>query len=431
MKNRHHRSYSSKIIPNNLYNLLNSNTIKGSSVPKSNEKEQILFNHKCSLDVLLDMIKRFQNDYLSKVNDKNKLKISKEMLTLLNDTLSLMKTEKMKKYNYLETNNKNNKKKLQEILFLSENQNKKNNSILYMEKLNTTNIQKKNELKLINFQIENDIQKTDFLIEQNHQIYLYTKSIPFYLETNQEIFCNNNLENIEHISNLLKTMIRTVRDKFISVVKEKMKIEFEINAVSFQIKSIKDNINNNELNNKNKKYIDTEEIIYEETKENNKTIITNQSKRNSYASLNKVNLKNKDIGSISSKNIIKRRLSIDAIMKDNIYPNNIFSLFNKSKEFLNENKNQINNYLNMNINVNVNINSNGFTKYNYTTSSLDEPDDYKSNNYEEQFEFELDENNKIIVSPINSEENINNDNEIFYTGNNIGSNNHKNELDNK
>ena len=118
-------------------------------------------------------------------------------------------------------------------------------------------------------------------------------------------------------------------------------------------------------------------------------------------------------------------------MKDNNYPNNIFSLFNKNKEFLNENKNQINNYLNMNINVNVNINSNGFTKYNYTTSSLDEPDDYKSNNYEEQFEFELDENNKIIVSPINSEENINNDDEIFYTGNNIGSNNHKNELDNK
>jgi hypothetical protein len=337
----------------------------------------------------------------------------------------------MKKYNYLETNNENNKKKLQEILFLSENQNKKNNSMLYMEKLNTTNIQKKNELKLINFQIENDIQKTDFLIEQNHQIYLYTKSIPFYLETNQEIFCNNNLENIEHISNLLKTMIRTVRDKFISVVKEKMKIEFEINAVSYQIKSIKDNINNNELNNKNKKYIDTEEIIYEETKENNKTIITNQSKRNSYTSLNKVNLKNKGIGSISSKNIIKRRLSIDALMKDNNYPNNIFSLFNKSKEFLNENKNQINNYLNMNINVNVNINSNGFTKYNYTTSSLDEPDDEKSNNYEEQFEFELDENNKIIVSPINSEENINNDDEIIYTGNNKGSNNYKNELDNK
>ena len=85
----------------------------------------------------------------------------------------------------------------------------------------------------------------------------------------------------------------------------------------------------------------------------------------------------------------------------------------------------------MNINVNVNINSNGFTKYNYTTSSLDEPDDYKSNNYEEQFEFELDENNKIIVSPINSEENINNDDEIIYTGNNKGSNNYKYVMDNK
>ena len=122
-------------------------------------------------------------------------------------------------------------------------------------------------------------------------------------------------------------------------------------------------------------------------------------------SLNKTNINQKPSKIPSLKNNVEKRFSIDSLMKDINYPNNILSLFHKN----NENKNQINNYLNMNINVNVNINNNGIHKFNYSTSSLSEENDNKSKDYEDQFEINLDENNKIIVSPIPTEENINND----------------------
>ena len=399
-------------------------------MPKKKETENILFNHKCSLEVLLDMIKNFQNDYILKVNEanKNKINISKKIITLFRENLALMETEKIKKFNYIKEKNENNKKQIQKILFSSETKNiEMNNNVQFKDDSNSFSyIQKKNELNLINFQIENEINKTDFVVEQKNQIYLCAQTIPIYLDKNREIFCNINYENIEKISNILNSITKNIREKFISTVKEKTKTDLEINAIKFELESIKDNLSFDELKGE-KNYIDSDDIIYEESKENNKTIITNKSKRNSRVSLNKTNIHQKPSKIPSLKNNVEKRFSIDSLMKDINYPNNILSLFHKN----NENKNQINNYLNMNINVNVNINSNGFTKYNYTTSSLDEPDDYKSNNYEEQFEFELDENNKIIVSPINSEENINNDDEIIYTGNNKGSNNYKYVMDNK
>ena len=37
--------------------------------------------------------------------------------------------------------------------------------------------------------------------------------------------------------------------------------------------------------------------------------------------------------------------------------------------------------------------------------------DFKSDEYEEQYEIQLDENNKIVMTPIQTEENINNDDE--------------------
>ena len=205
-----------------------------------------------------------------------------------------------------------------------------------------------------------------------------------------------------------------------------METELELNALSLQINSIKDNIINDKLN-VNKKYIDTEEIIYEDTKENNKTIITNQSKRNSYASLNKLTMGKKALNS-SSKNVIKKHLSIDAIMRENIKKSKMLGLYQKSSEFLNDNKNQINNYLNMNINVNINLNNGGYNKYYYSNSSSEEEDDdYLSK--DNQFEIELDDKNKIIVSPIQTNEDINEDENESYEKHTR--NNYKFEMNNK
>ena len=402
------RSYNNRMSLKNKDIILKENLDKINYMPKKKETENILFNHKCSLEVLLDMIKNFQKDYISKVNEanKNKINISKKIITLFRENLALMETEKIKKFNYIKEKNENNKKQIQKILFLSETKNiEMNNNVQFKDDLNSFSyIQKKNELNLINFQIENEINKTDFVVEQKNQIYLCAQTIPIYLDKNREIFCNINYENIEKISNILNSITKNIREKFISTVKEKTKTDLEINAIKFELESIKDNLSFDELKGE-KNYIDSDDIIYEESKENNKTIITNKSKRNSRVSLNKTNIHQKPSKIPSLKNNVEKRFSIDSLMKDINYPNNILSLFHKN----NENKNQINNYLNMNINVNVNINNNGIHKFNYSTSSLSEENDNKSKDYEDQFEINLDENNKIIVSPIPTEENINED----------------------
>ena len=405
-----HLSYNERFSSKNINIFLNDNLIKEDDASNNKEKEQILFTRKSSLEVLFNLIKSFQNDYFSKRKEINKIKYSKKMITSLMNDLSLMKAEKEKQFDYLKIKNENNKKRIQDILF-SENQTKKVNNIEINDILHFSYVNKKKELKLINFQIENEIQKTKFIIEQKNEMYLYLKAIPFILDTNQEKFCNINYENLENISGILKDYRTSIRNKFISIVKDKIQIESEINA-------LKEKIKNTNLNSNNKKYVETEEIIYEETKENNKTLITNQSKRNSYASLNKLN-NNKKVLNNSSKNVIKKHLSIDALMKDSIY-RNIFPLYQK---------NQINNFLNMNINVNINVNNGVFYKNkNNLSSSLDEGNDYNSEDFEEQYEIDLDDNG-INDSPIQTKENIN-ENE-FNKNNKRNSNNYKLEINNK
>ena len=423
MKSRIHRSYNERMSSRNINILLNPYPNKEDKISKNKELEQILFNRKSSLEVLLNLIKAFQNNYFSKQLKTNKISILKLMISSFQNDLSLMVKEKNKQLEYLKIKNENNKKKLQEILF-SETQTKKVNNIQIKDNLNFPYIYKKKELKLINFQLENEIQKTEFITEQKNQIYLYIKSIPFFLDINQEIFCNTNYENLGNISDILKNIKRSVKEKFISVVKEKMETELELNALTLQVNSLRDNIINDKLN-VNKKYIDTEEIIYEDTKEDNKTLITNQSKRNSYASLNKLSMNIKALNS-SSKNVIKKQLSIDGIMREKIKNSKLLRLYQKNNEFSNDSKNQINNYLNMNINVNINLNNGGFNKHNYYSSS-EEDDDYLSN--DNQFEIELDDKSKIIVSPIQTNEDFNEEENIPYKKNK--KNNYKFEMNNK
>ena len=377
------------------YNL--SNQQKKVSLLKSKKKKditQILFNHKSSLEVLINAIKSFQNEYFAKeINIEN----AKQMLVSLKNCLSFMKSEKIKKMEYLKMKIENDKKLLQNNLFCDSTPSLTTNinNINLEKNSNYPFVMKRKELILINFQLENEISKTQYLIDQKYQQNLYMKSIPFFLDTNQEIFCNNNFDNLETTSEILSNITRSVRENFINVVREKMETELEIKETSLQINSLRDKLISDNLS-KNKKYIDTEEIIYEETKENNKTLMTNQSKRNSFVSTHKIGIKN--------KSNIKKIFSLDKIMKDNIKANSLFYI--KNNELLNDAKNQINNYLNMNINVNINVNNNKFNKNPYSTSSFENEDKFKNSIDEQSFcEIELNDINKIIDTPIQTEEN--------------------------
>ena len=376
----------------------NTNITKENNIFKKEEIEQILTNHKSSLTKLFSTLKNFQNDYFSKETKTNKINLLKKSLTKLQSNLTSMKKEKMKQLHILEATNENEKSTIQKSLF-PENENNTNDT----DDLYTSFIRQKNDLKALNFQIQNEIEKTRIVIEIKNKIYSYIKHIPFYLNLNRDIYCKINKEDTEKVSEILKNIRNSVKNTFISTVKEKMETDLEINSVKFKIKFIKDNITNNKLDG-NKRYIEPEEIIYEETKENNQSITNEKNKRSSCASINKITF-SKNVLKRPSNNLAKRHLSIDAVMEDNFYRNKLFNLFLKNNEIMGNNKNQINNFVNINVNINL-----GYNKHNCSTSSLENEDDNDSK--DDQAKIELDESNSINESSNQTGEEINDNN--FY-----------------
>ena len=378
----------------------NTNITKENNIFKKEEIEQILTNHKSSLTKLFITLKNFQNDYFSKETKTNKINLLKKSLTKLQSNLTSMKKEKMKQLHILETTNENEKSTIQKSLF-PDNENNTNDT----DDLYTSFIRQKNDLKALNFKIQNEIEKTRIIIEIKNKIYSYIKHIPFYLNLNRDIYCKINKEDTEKVSEILKNIRNSVKNTFISTVKEKMETDLEINSVKFKIKFIKDNITNNKLDG-NKRYIEPEEIIYEETKENNQSVTNEKNKRSSCASINKITF-SKNVLKRPSNNLAKRHLSIDAVMEDNFYRNKLFNLFLKNNEIMGNNKNQINNFVNINVNINL-----GYNKHNCSTSSLENEDDNESK--DDQAKIELDESNSINESSNQTEEDIN---EIICTRN--------------
>ena len=372
---------------------------KNSSLDK---EKQILFNHKSSLEALLYIIKNSQLEYLLKLN--NKKQMIKQILISLKDHLHLMLQEKNKKFNYIKKLNEKSKNNLQNILFPSSKDlknnkyNLKSNYNYYNNKAKST-IFEKNQLKLLNFQIRNEIEKNNFLIEQKMQMNSFIKAYPFFSETIQKIYCNNKYENTNKVSNILKEIIRDVRKDFINAVKEKMAKESEINEISFQNENFRDIIEDYKLNGC-KKYIETKDIIQEDSKECfETTVITSQSKRNSFFP-NNDNKTMDNHNCIYLKNINnvdhqKKREIRDILQKNfSFYKNKI------TKQIFNDkNNNKANNYLNMNINVNININNNNYIQ----NINLDK----NKMNEIEQYEMELNEKQKIIITPIITYENKN------------------------
>jgi len=362
--------------------LLNDLFIKATP---DNKKEPILFNHKSSLEVLLKMLKDFQLDYLS-LNSKEIR--TKQMLLSLKDNLSSMQKEKNKKFENLKTETEVKKKKLQKVLFPSSKETKNN--------IGASNLIEKVQLKLLNFQIKNEISKTNYFIENKSQVIKNFKSEVFFFEENREIFCNNNYENYREITLFLSDIITQVKKEFADTVQERTKNNKEIINLSEQINYFKTKIE--EIKSKGpKKYIDTDEIIQEESKEYTRS--NNQSKNN--------------LSSLYNLKILKR-LS-NASHRNSLIRYKKNTLFNKevSKDILNDN-NKINNYLNINVNINLNNNyfEQSLSSFKSSLYSEEENDEYIIKN--KIYELDLNDKNKLTISPIitNENENINNDKEL-------------------
>ena len=364
MKKRIH--YTRNIIINSEKRLiiLTSDLTRENNIFLKEDIEQLLISRKSSLEALLKTIKNFQDDFFSKENKANKLKLTKELLTLLKNNLTVMKEEKMKQFDSLKNLNEKDKKRIQGNLF-QDNENEMNYN--FNDDLHSSYIKQKNELSLLNFQIQNEIEKIKIMIDIKNKIYLYVKHISFYLNLYREIYCNINKQDSETVSEILKSIRTSIKNEFISNVKEKMETDLEINAVKFKIQFIKDNLINYKLEG-NKKYIKQEEITF-----------------------------SKNVLKRPSNNLAKKHLSIDDVMTDNFYRNKLIDLFLKNKDILNNDKNRINNYFNINVNINL-----GCNKNNCSSSSLENEDD--------QAKIELDENNSIDESSSQKEEGVKDDN---------------------
>jgi len=359
----------------------------------ANKKEPILFNHKSSLKVLLKILKDFQLDYLS-LNSK-KIR-TKQMLLSLKDNLSSMQKEKNKKFEKLKIETEIKKKKLQKVLFPSSNETKNNNG--------ASNWIEKDQLKLLNFQIENEISKTDYFIENKSQIIKNFKSEVFFFEENKEIFCNNNYDNYRKITLFLTDIINQVKKEFTDTAQERMENNKEIINLSEQINSFKIKIEEISLKGP-KKYIDTDEIIQEESKEYTRS--NNQSKNN--------------LSSLYNIKLLKRLSNASHRNSLNRYKKN--TLFNKemSKDILNDN-NKINNFLNMIINANLNLNNNYFeqslSSFKSSLYSEEENEEYIIKN--KKYEMDINGKNKLTISPTvtHENENVYNDKELDAINNN-------------
>ena len=141
-----------------------------------------------------------------------------------------------------------------------------------------------------------------------------------------------------------------------------METDLEIDSVTSKIKVINDN--KRKYKNGNNKYVKQDEIIYEDPKEHNRTLVNNQNKRNTYSGHNKIS-SNKNLFKTPSNNLTKKHLSIDEALENNLHRNKILELFLKNNDIMNNNINQINNFLNININL-------GNNKYNGSSSSENE-----------------------------------------------------------
>lgn len=390
-----------------------SSRLKLSSINKKNEE---MSSHKASLNTLLSLIKNCQLDYINKTNKNNNSIKTKQILSLLKDNLTSILNKKNKTYTNLKNKNELKKKKIQNLIFPTEEAEKPENIKEENIKLYSSEI---NQLKTLNFQIENEIKNTDFLISQKNQI----KSNNLSEIKKTEIFCNNNYTNISKISDILREHINKKRSIFIEWAGKKNSSEMKIKSMTNLISDLKFKIKEN---NKNCLYTDIDNIIHEVSKENSKSIIF------------------EDDGINNEKNLFNNK---HEKMRSNIILNNNYSLnpekfkrknFTYSKalapNIVNNINNNIKNNLNKNLNVNDNIN-NDINKNNEVERINKIIDDLSI----QSFNSSLDSNslsrtthNRIMVQELgllendkcnNSLLNLSNDNSNTENSNNSNSNN--------
>ena len=203
-----------------------------------NKKKDISFSRKFSMESLLDTVKKFQINLIDNNHQKLNIINTKVLLSLFKDCLSNELNKKRKIYDKI--HKQNDKKKRSIRYMIKTNNGNLNNSINYKKEAE--------QLKYINFNIENEIKKIDFMIKEKKAL----KNIE-YLENveEQRIYCDLNDKNILETMKIMENEKNELNQKFIILSKEKEKSDSEIKDIN-NIKLILENkINERERTNIN------------------------------------------------------------------------------------------------------------------------------------------------------------------------------------
>lgn len=322
------------------------------------KKEEFLYSHKSSLEILLSAIKKSQISYLTNISNKNEKKINikhlKELLTELHENLNSMFKEQNSKVNYFQSLLSKQKSSIQAELFF-ENKNDKNYKS--KNKNNKTKIKLtpfqnlKNEieqLNTLNFQAQNDIETIDNkIIKANleQQQYL-NRNLQINYDIEKEIHC----EKQKHgaiITRMLHKKSTEVKNHFIFVVAAKQYQNNEIENYFKNLENLKHFINSRK-NGYDNNYIRNEDIINEESKEYTKSITINNFNQTLNKTLNKLIMANKNVINSEEEESEKSESDDDSSL-DSVHKN----IKNKNEK---ENNKLSNNFINLNMNINLNIN---------------------------------------------------------------------------
>ena len=285
---------------------------------KKSTKEDILSSHKLSLEFLLNFIKSNQIEYISTHPKKKLLKL---FLTSLKDNLDSNLHKKNKIYKSLKTENESIKTRIQKKIF----SNTKNSVEIINENLDP--IPEIEQLKNLNFEIENEISNIDFLIEHKNKIKLNIKNNSLDKEKDTVFYNYKNDKNISEVSDILNDKINQIKKNYNIALTEKEKKEKEINTIKNLIELTKEDIDD-KFNNS---------VLKEEIIENTESTLTSQKITNfsekwkniNNKYLTEINKFKSDTSNLKIKNNIigfNINKDLDYKEKTNVNINNIFTI---------------------------------------------------------------------------------------------------------
>lgn len=202
-----------------------------------NPKIKSLISHKFSIETLLNLIKQFQFDSISGKSQVNGNKKTKEMLLEFKEKLSnnLKKKTKIFKINKRELEDKKEKINKKNLI---NTEKENNNNIKYITEIE--------QLRFINFNIENQIKSVDFMIKEKSEI--NEKKFEYFGSLyNQKIFGENHKEIKSTALEIMKDDRQELQQKLIESTIQKSEKEEEINKIRLTISNLKNKIKEKKL----------------------------------------------------------------------------------------------------------------------------------------------------------------------------------------